>query len=402
MTTPNLSKDRLNRLHDILNVYVERGDLPGLVTLIYRRGETVVDTIGTLATDKKQPMQRDAIFRIASLTKVVTAVAAMILVEECRLRLDDPVDTFLPELADRQVLKRLDGPLNETVPAERPITTRDLLTLRLGLGHLMGATGDDWPILQALRTQGLLQGPPQPQTIPDPDEWIGRVGTLPLMHQPGEKWMYDIGLDILGVLIARVANQPFETFLQKRVFEPLGMKDTGFFVPEDKIDRLVTSYENDDKTGELTVFDEAAGGQWSRPPSFAMGSGGLVSTVDDYLVFCQMLLRKGKYKNGRLLSRLSVELMTTNQITPEQKAGAEIFLDESRDWGLGMSVITKRTGIAAVPGRFGWDGGLGTSAYTDPHEDMIAMLFTQLAWTSPVGPKLYEDFWTAAYAAIDD
>ena len=188
------------------------------------------------------PIRRDTIFRIASMTKPITAAAAMILVEECRLRLDDPVDRLLPELAERRVLKRLDGPLDDTEPAQRPITLRDLLTFRMGFGIPDGAARHLSDPDRAASELDLGQGMPQPQTPPAPDEWIRRFGTLPLMHQPGEKWMYNTGSDVLGVLIARASGQPFETFLHERLFEPLGMKDTGFSVPAAKLDRFAASY----------------------------------------------------------------------------------------------------------------------------------------------------------------
>jgi CubicO group peptidase (beta-lactamase class C family) len=398
MSTGGLSTARLRCMHDVMAGYVERGDVPGIVTLVSRRGEVHVDAIGMKAVGGNDPMRRDTIFRIASMTKPIAAVAAMILVEECMLRLGDPVDRLLPELAGRTVLRRLDGPLDDTVPAHRPITLRDLLTLRMGLGHIM-APASDFPIRQALDEQRLLLGPPKPQTLPAPDEWIRRVATLPLMHQPGERWMYDLALDVLGVLIARAAGQPLEIFLRERIFAPLGMKDTGFSVPDEKLDRLATSYWINPETGALDVYDEARGGQWSRPPAFPSASGGLVSTVDDYLAFSQMMLNTGKHGRERILSRPSVELMTTNQLTPEQRAATGVFLGDNRGWGFGMSIITKRDDVAAVPGRFGWDGGLGTSGYSDPKEEMVAILMTQ---RMPPSSDLFGDFWTSAYQAIDD
>ena len=374
--------------------------MPGIVTLVSRRGEVHVDAIGMKAADG-DPMRRDTIFRIASMTKPITAVAAMILVEECTLRLDDPVDRLLPELADRTVLKRLDGPLEETEPAHRPITLRDLLTLRMGFGQMM-APPDAYPILKAASELQIGMGPPSPATTPAPDEWLRQFATLPLMHQPGEQWLYNTGSDVLGVLIARAAGQPLEAFLRERIFAPLGMNDTGFSVPAAKIDRLATGYGTDPETGALKVVDEAEGGQWSRPPAFPSGAGGLVSTVDDYLAFGQMLLNQGKHGSERLLSRPSVETMTTDQLTPEQRASTGIFLGENRGWGFGMSIITKRDDLSAVPGRFGWDGGLGTSGYSDPKEEMVAILMTQRAMDSPSAPALYSDFWTSVYQAIDD
>jgi CubicO group peptidase (beta-lactamase class C family) len=396
------SNARLGRMRDVMAAHVERGDIPGLVTLVSRRDEVHVEPIGRQA-DGGEPMRRDTIFRIASMTKPIAAAAAMILVEECRLRLDDPVDRLLPELADRRVLRRIEGPVDDTVPASRPITLRDLLTFRLGLGIIM-APPDTYPVQKAMRQKGMRMGPPRPQTEPAPDAWMRRLGTLPLIYQPGERWMYDTGSDVLGVLIARAAGQDLETFLRERLFEPLGMKDTGFSVPTAKIDRLATSYWTNPASGARGVYDEAECGEWSRPPAFPSAAGGLVSTVDDYLAFGRMLLNRGRHGAQRILSRPSVEAMTADQLTPEQKAlsGFVPGFWDSRGWGFGMSVITRRDGVAAVPGRFGWDGGLGTSWSTDPTEELVGILMTQGMWASPRGPDVYLDFWTQVYQAIDD
>jgi CubicO group peptidase (beta-lactamase class C family) len=403
MSTSGLSNARLGRMHDVMAGYVERGEMPGIVTLVSRRGKVHVDAIGMKAVGGSDPVRRDTIFRIASMSKPVTAAAAMILVEECKLRLDEPVDRLLPELADRRVLRRLDGPLGDTVPANRPISLRDLLTFRMGFGMVMAPPGT-YPIQRAVRELLLFQGPPQPQTPPGPDEWIRRLGTLPLMHQPGERWMYHTGSDVLGVLIARASNQPFETFLRERVFEPLGMKDTGFSVPAAKLDRLATSYWIHPATGALDLYDAPEGGQWSRPPAFPSGGGGLVSTVDDYLAFGRMMLNRGTHGSERILSRASVETMTTDQLTPEQKAVSGLVAGyfDSHGWGFGVSVVTRREDLVDSVGRFGWDGGLGTSWCSDPQEDLVGILMTQRAWTSPIPPDVCRDFWTLAYQAIDD
>jgi CubicO group peptidase (beta-lactamase class C family) len=403
MSTSGLSNARLGRMHDVMAGYVERGEMPGIVTLVSRRGKVHVDAIGMKAVGGSDPVRRDTIFRIASMSKPVTAAAAMILVEECKLRLDEPVDRLLPELADRRVLRRLDGPLGDTVPANRPISLRDLLTFRMGFGMVMAPPGT-YPIQRAVRELLLFQGPPQPQTPPGPDEWIRRLGTLPLMHQPGERWMYHTGSDVLGVLIARASNQPFETFLRERVFEPLGMKDTGFSVPAAKLDRLATSYWIHPATGALDLYDVPEGGQWSRPPAFPSGGGGLVSTVDDYLAFGRMMLNRGTHGSERILSRASVETMTTDQLTAEQKAVSGLVAGyfDSHGWGFGVSVVTRREDLADYIGRFGWDGGLGTSWRSDPQEDLVGILMTQRAWTSPNPPDVCRDFWTLAYQAIDD
>jgi CubicO group peptidase (beta-lactamase class C family) len=402
MSTGGLSTARLGRMHDVMAGHVERGAVPGIVNLLSRRGEVHVDAIGMKALGGRDPIRRDTIFRITSMTKPITAAATMILVEECKLRLDEPVDRLLPELAGRTVLRRLDGPLDDTVAANRPITVRDLLTFRMGFGVIMVPSGD-YPIQQAVNEQQLRIGPPKPPTPHAPDEWIRRLGTLPLMHQPGEGWMYNTGSQVLGVLIARAAGQPLETFFRERIFEPLGMKDTGFSVPAAKLDRLATSYWVNAQTGALELHDGVADSQWSRPPAFPDAAAGLVSTIDDYLAFGQMMLNMGKHGSERILSRLSVEAMTTDQLTPAQKAAPDAFSAfwDSHGWGFGMSMVTRRDGVAAVPGRFGWDGGYGTSWSSDPTEEMVAILMTQRA-EFPLFSPVYLDFWTSAYQAIDD
>ena len=402
MSAGGLSRARLARMHEVMAGYVARGEVPGLVTLVSRRGEVQVDVIGTKAAGGNDPMRRDTIFRITSMTKPITAAAAMILVEECKLRLDEPVDRLLPELADRKVLKRLDGPLDETVPARRPITVRDLLTFRMGFGTITQPSSD-YPIQKAVNERQLMMGPPKPRTPHGPDEWMRRFGTLPLLHQPGEQWMYNTGSHVLGVLIARAAGQPLETFLRERLFEPLGMKDTGFTVPAAKLDRLATSYWASAETGALELHDGVQDSQWSRPPAFPDAGAGLVSTIDDYLAFGQMMLDQGKHGSLRILSRPSVEAMTTDQLTPGQKAASGFFPGfwDSRGWGFGLEVITRRDDLASVPGRFGWAGGYGTTWASDPREQMVAILMTQRA-AFPPSSWVYLDFWSSAYAAIDD
>jgi CubicO group peptidase (beta-lactamase class C family) len=401
ITAGGLSTTRLRRMREIMASHIERGTMPGLVTLVSRRGEVHVDTIGTMAVDGP-PVARDTIFRISSMTKPIIAAATMILVEECRLRLDEPVDRLLPELADRRVLRRLDGPVDDTVPAHRPITVRDLLTFRMGMGIVLAPPGT-YPIQDAIRRSRIGVGPPAPDLLPTPDEWVRGLAQLPLLAQPGERWHYNTGSEVLGVLIARAAGQPLETFLTERIFEPLGMHDTGFHVPATKLDRFATGYQADPHTDELAVIDRPDG-QWSRPPAFPSGGGGLVSTVDDYLAFGRLMLNNGRYDGGRVLSRPSVSLMTTDHLTPEQKAVSGLYPGQfdHRGWGFGLSVVTGRDDVAATPGQYGWDGGLGTSWSSDPSEDMVLILLTQRAWDSPNPPAYVRDFRTTAYQAIDD
>lgn len=402
-----LSKAGLSRMRDVLARHVESGKIPGLVALVGRGEETHVEAMGTMRHDGGAPMRRDTIFRMASTSKPVSAAAAMVLLDECRLRLDDLAEQWLPELADRQVLKRIDGPLDDTVPARRPITVRDVLTSTFGLGMDMTSLGT--PIMNAIFEQGLT--PDLPEPMPEPDEWMRRLGTLPLMHQPGEYWQYHISNDLLGVLVARVTGRPFETFLRERVFEPLGMKDTGFHVPADKVDRLPPLYAPDPQTGEFLVWDEAEGGRYSRPPAFQGGGGGLVSTVDDYHAYFRMLLDHGMHGSERILSRPAVELMTTNRLTPEQQAvrsamatnNVHVSFGQGQHggWGFGMAVRTYRGDYAPI-GQFGWDGGTGTSTYADPDNRLTGILLTQVGMSVPDSARLIHDFWTTLYQAIDD
>jgi CubicO group peptidase (beta-lactamase class C family) len=395
MPSPGLSKDRLDHLDDLMAGHVGGGAVPGAVWAVSRRGEAHVDAAGDDALHGGRRVRPDTIFRISSMSKPVTAVATMILLEECVLRLDDPVEDFLPELADRRVVRRIDGPVDDTVPARRPVTVNDLLTFRLGFGGYFGPS----PINELAASLELSVGPPQPALPPEPDEWMRRFGTLPLMAQPGERWLYHTGSDILGVLIARASGQPFDVFLRERVFGPLGMTDTGFFVPPADIGRFSTLYSTDPGTGALTVFDEPTG-QWSTPPAFPSGGAGLVSTVTDYLAFAHVLLRGG----APLLARPSVETMTMDHLTPAQKAVSGFFPDDfdARGWGFGVSVVTRCDNPAAPVGQYGWNGGLGTIWANDPAEELVVLLLTNAAWTSPRPPAIALDVLTGAYAAIDD
>jgi len=258
------------------------------------------------------------------------------------------------------------------------------------------------PIQKAMSDAGVSPSAKLPAHAPD--ELMKRFGSLPLAHQPGEKWMYNSGSDILGILISRATGKTLETFLRERIFAPLGMKDTAFSVPEAKLDRLATAYQTDFATGKTVLFDQARGGRFARPPVFESGAGGLVSTVDDFLAFGRMMLAKGVHGRERILSRPSIELMTTDQITAEQKAASDFFPGfwDNRGWGFGMAVVTRRDDVARSAGTYGWDGGYGTSWYADPREDMTGILMTQRVWDSPVAPAVNRDFWTSAYQAIDD
>jgi CubicO group peptidase (beta-lactamase class C family) len=401
MGTTGLSKPRLERMHQVLSGFIERKDMPGLVALVSHHDDVHVETLGTLALDDPSPMKSDTIFRIASITKLVTAVAAMILVEECKIRLDDSIDPWLPELANRRVLKSLSSELDDTVPAQRPITLRDLLTYRMGFGSIM-AMPDTYPIQKLIREYRIGgDGPMLPSQSPEAEEWLQRLGSLPLLAQPGEQWMYHTSGDVLGALIARVSGKSFGAFLRERIFEPLGMMDTAFHVPPEKIDRLTEFYRFNPQTNTLDVFESAASTAWRVEPPFESGGGGLVSTLDDYFVFSRMMLNQGKHHREQILSRATVELMTSDQLTPEQRTGAEIFFGDFSSWGLGIAVDIQRREIFHTPGRYGWTGGYGTTAYIDPEEGMIGILFTQRMMDSPAPPKVFTDFWTLAYEAME-
>jgi len=322
---------RLSRMQSAMGRYIDSGWTPGIVTLLHHRGFQHVEAMGTMAFNSNVPMQRDTIFRLASMTKPITAVATMMLVEECRLRLDDPVDEWLPELKDRKVLRTIDSPLDDTVPARRSITVRDLLTFRSGYGEVV-FTSPTCPLQKAMTEAGL---PLTEWIFPGtPDEFMKRLGNLPLASQPGERWLYHMSAEILGVLISRVTGQSLGQFLSERIFEPLGMKDTGFYVPEEKIDRLPTCYGADMFSGELVVLDKARGGQVVQPPVSEAGAGGLVSTIDDMAAFGLMMLHHGTYNRQRILSRPSIELMTMDHLTEGQKTASPFFENfwDSRGW----------------------------------------------------------------------
>jgi CubicO group peptidase (beta-lactamase class C family) len=367
----------------------EVGDakIPGLVALVAHGEEIHVEVLGNLGVGRP-PMQRDSLFRIASTTKPITAAVTMALVDEGLIGLDEPVDRLLPELAERRVLGRPDGPLDDTVPAHRPITTRDLLTFTFGFGMAaeMFSSPEPWPVVAASDDLKLSTiGPPHPGLQPDPDTWIAGFGSLPLLAQPGERWYYGTGASVLGVLVARAAGAPFEDVLRARVFEPLGMRDTAFWTSE--TDRLATAYVA--KPDGLTTWDEPDG-RWSRAPAFPDGAGGLVSSADDLLAFARMLLRGGE----PVLSRDSVRAMSTDQLTEEQRArgglGPGFFAHKS--WGFCQAVYDT--------GAFGWNGGFGTSWLVDPAHELTVIVLTQRLFESSELPSPHREIQAAAYAAL--
>jgi CubicO group peptidase (beta-lactamase class C family) len=390
---------RLGRLRDVMVGHVDQGSVGGVAWLAVCGDDIELGVAGSLTRGEPEPVRRDSIFRIASMTKPIVAVGALLLIEECRLRLDDPVDELLPELAARKVLVDGRGPIDgETIPARRPITVHDVLTFRLGLGMDFEAPWPQ-PLLEAIGELGLGSGPPEPQVPPPPDEWMRRLSTLPLLYQPGERWLYNTGSDVLGVLIARAAGQPLEDFLRTRVFEPLDMVDTGFSTMH--VDRLGSCYATDPTTGARSVYDPPRG-QWAVPPAFPSGGGGLISTLDDMHAFGRMLLAGGRLPDGsRLLSGASVAAMTSDHIGADRGAAGPTP-DGSQGWGFGVAVQVRRTGLGPTLGSYGWAGGLGSSWGNDPNTNLVGVVLTTDMFASAFPPPaVIQDFWTCLHAAVD-
>jgi CubicO group peptidase (beta-lactamase class C family) len=382
-----LSAEGLERVHEALSQHVGDDLVPGLVALVARGEQVHVEALGKLGIGR-EPVRRDSVFRIASTTKPLTAATVLTLVADGTLELDEPVDRLLPELADRQVLRRMDGPLDDTVPARRPVTTRDLLTFTFGFGMVleMFTAPAPWPVVARTDELDLATiGPPNPSVQPDPDTWMARLGSLPLLAQPGERWMYNTGAQVLGVLAARAAGRSMSEVVRQRLLEPLGMTDTGFWATD--TDRLATAYQP--TPAGLLVIDEPDGA-WSRPQAFCDSAAGLVSTADDLLAFARMLLAGG----GELLPSGLARAMTSDQLTAEQKAYGGLgpgFFDH-RSWGFGQAVHDT--------GAFGWDGGLGSSFLVDPRYDLTMVLLTQRMFESPEPPAVHGAFQAAAYSAL--
>ena len=382
---------QLTKLRANLERSVAQNQPPGLVAWIGRAGEQHVMPVGALSIGGP-PIHRDAIFRIASMTKPITAIAAMILIEEGKLRLDDPIDGLAPELAARRVLKNMGGALDDTVAADRPITLEDVLTFRLGWGIDFNA---DAPFVKAAAALPGF-GMPNPAWPGDDDIFLQELGRLPLQAQPGERWLYTLGSNVLGVLIARASRQPLDVFLQERIFEPLKMSDTAFYVPAGKLDRLITGYVNHE--GKLVPF-EPSNGLYRKRPSFLAGDSGLVSTADDYGTFARFMLSGTTSAGRRLLKADSLRVMTTNRLSSQQMKDSELILGPGRGWGLGIGVQVSASPYGVRPGAYGWDGGFGTSWFNDPTNGLTAILLTQRVFDSPDPPSVHKQLWQDAYAA---
>ncbi|MGD9526150.1 serine hydrolase domain-containing protein [Pseudonocardia sp.] len=373
----------MHQIRELLDGKVAAGLLPGYAAALRLRGATHVLVGGRTAVDPgARPVTEEMLFRIASLTKPMGAALALTLEADGVLALDDPVGRWLPELAEPRVLVAPDAPLDATVAAERAVTVRDLLTGVSGWGIAMA----DVPVQRAMSERGVHPSPLPPAL--SPDEFVGRIGELPLAFQPGAGWRYDTGMDVLGVLLARAAGKPLADVLAERVTGPLGMDDTGFWTAE--AGRLATAYEPGPDGLELL---DPPHGAFASPPQFPKLAGGLVSTVGDVLRFHTAMADGG----GPVLAPAQVALLTSDALTPEQRRDAGGFLGPGTSWGLGTGVDIAAVEPWQAPGRWGWTGGTGTDAKVDPMRDAVSVLLTQRAMVGPEdGP---EPFWAAVAAA---
>ncbi len=398
-----LCSERLTRLTGRLLGWVDGKSSPGAVAMIFRRQRIGhVSVLGWQDDTAKIPMRRDSIFRIASMSKPITSVATLMLLEEGKLRLGDSIARWLPEFADARVLLDPNGAIGDTYPSPRAVTVRDLLTHRCGIPSGLGL-----PTLPRVQAASTLYRPGSLRLRDDVgrDDWLRQLGALPLTCPPDTEMTYGFSTDVLGLLVGRVAGQPFEDFLKERIFAPLNMRDTGFFVPAESLARLPLCYAINPIDGQRILIDHPADSAWAKPPSVPSGAGGLVSTVDDYLAFAGMLLGGGCLGSTRLLSRKSVELLTANTMTPEQRQfpffGTNMW--SANGFGLGVSVLLDlgNAGTLGSPGQYGWGGAYGTVWLNDPIEDMILLLMVQLMAADPTPPTRV-DFINLAYQAIND
>ena len=339
--------------------------MPGAVALRGGRDPEVV-AAGVASVDG-DPMRDDAIMRIQSMTKAITSVAALRLVEAGRLGLDQSLEEWLPELADRRVLTSLTAPLDDTVPAHRAITLRHLLTMGSGYGMQFG----DSPLQKAMAHNGTEAGP-DPVTL-GADEWLARLAELPLAFQPGEGWRYHHSFAVLGILIARLAGRPLGEHLAEDLCDPLGMSDTDFGVPQEKLDRLPAAYRFGE--GGLVETEPAGGGFYAGPPPFDVSHGELVSTARDYHRFLRMLVERGRVEGAPVISEVHLRQMTSDQVPAENKTPDSFFPGfwDGTGWGFGVGVETR----GPRRGRYGWSGGQGTNFYVDP-DGTVAILLTQV------------------------
>ncbi len=399
MQPAGLSATRLTALTHAMQGYVERDEVAGVVSLVWRRGEIgYFEPLGLRDEAAQLPMERDTLFRIASMTKPVTSAAILMLIEEDRLAFDTPISLWLPELAVPSVLRDPAGPLDDTEPAKAPLTVLDLLTHRAGFAYHFTSTG---PLAEAYAAafNGI-------EARGDASVWLEHMASLPLMFQPGTRWHYGIATDVLGVLIERVSGMRLGDFFRTRIFEPLGMRDTAFWVPGAHLTRLATAYGVEPGTRRRVIEDHPSASRWANPARFQSGGGGLVSTAQDYLQFAQLLLGRGRVGSTRLLSHRSVDLMRSNFLTRDQRRVPAFghVMWAGQGFGLGLSIVDDPAqqlsfGYRSM-GSFGWPGAYGTSWFADPVEDLIGLMLIQRRAVEPF--PMAVDFERRVYDAIDD
>ncbi|MFN3232486.1 MAG: serine hydrolase domain-containing protein [Alphaproteobacteria bacterium] len=377
-----MSSERLSRLDAALENHVQQGRVAGVVSLVARQGKVVhFDAVGHADIETDHLMTRDTMFRIASMTKPVTSVAVMMLFEEGHFLLSDPVSKYIPELKDLQVYVSGEGDAIVTRPAAREMTIRDLLTHQSGF--IYGGVISTGPVADLYDQKGATVGASRPKTAPPLNSLadLTRIlSTLPLAHDPGAQWSYGVSTDVLGRLIEVVSGMPLDQFFQERVFGPLGMRDTAFWVPLDKQPRFAAVYTFNEQ-GQLTPMlgpDEA---RFASPPPAPSGGGGLVSTANDYAKFCQMLLNGGSFGGVRLLGPKTIKLMTMNHL---QEEGARLPAFPGASFGLGFAVIedVAMTQVMGSEGEYSWAGFFSTDFWIDPEEDLFGIVLTQ---TVPYG-----------------
>jgi len=392
-----LSSARLERLRTVMQGYVDRNQLAGLITLVARHGKVAhSECYGMMDMEASRPMQPDTLFRIYSMTKPITCVAFMMLFEQGHFLLNDPVSKFIPEFRDLKVFARTGEAGVEVADLEREITIRDLLTHTAGLGY---GLYEDTPVEDMYRAEGLFS-PLGVLQVALP-EMVHMLARLPLAHQPGSDWRYSMAHDVIGYLISVMADVPFDAFLKERVFEPLGMGDTGFFVPREKLDRFAALY-GAAGGGGLALLDAPPTSPFLNPECHPSGGGGLVSTASDYLRFAQMLLNRGRLGGTRLLSRKTIELMTTNHLLDELVPihfGPDPVPGMGYGLGFGVLVNPAQSGTLGSEGLFQWGGAAGTYFWVDSREDLIGLVMPQFFFLEePVG-KVFQNL---TYQAIVD
>ena len=391
-----LSSERLGRVTRWMEKMIGDGKLAGMIIAVARRGSTVyLECRGHMDLAAKKPMTEDTIFRIYSMTKPLTSTAIMMLYEENRFHLDDPIARYLPMFKDMQVYVSGMRGSYQSEPAAKPITFKHLLTHTSGLTYgFMEAT----PVDGMYRSQA-VDFQTQDATLP---EMMQRLARLPLLCQPGSEWNYSVSTDVLGALVEVISGQPFDQFLKHRIIDPLGLKDTGFFVPEGQHHRLAANYQRG-KDG-LELIDDPKTSRYLKPRKLYSGGGGLVSTVADYMRFAEMIRRKGEIDGVRLLGRKTVEYMTTNHLPGDMAAmGQPRFSESSYEgigFGLGFSVMLDpaKAAIIGSPGEVAWGGAASTGFWIDPQEEMTVLLLTQLMPSSTY--PLRRDLKVLTYQAI--